>query len=315
MKKLFSKKVLIGIFTVAVLAVTYWGLNFLKSKRIFSNDNVIYATFPQADGLEVSAPVLVKGFRIGTVEKISFNIHTSKVLVRMTLNDEYPLPFDSKAEITSTSILGGKVMEVKLGVDESRTLQSGDTIRTIFAPGIAESLGQEYGQLKATAGEIIEKLNSALDGINKVLSPENTQAISSTLANLNSISGNVDQVISDERAHIATIISNLSALSASLKNMAPDIERGINNFALLSDSLSVQGPALIANAAGSIDNLNRILNKVDSGTGSAGKLINDAELYDNLAKAVESLNMLMQDLQANPKKYVNITVFGKKDKK
>lgn len=315
MKKLFSKKVLIGIFTVAVLAISYWGLNFLKSKRIFSNDNVIYATFPQADGLEVSAPVLVKGFRIGTVEKISFDIRASQVLVRMTLNDEYPLPFDSKAEITSTSIIGGKVMEVKLGVDESHTLQSGDTIRTIFAPGIAESLGQEYGKLKATANEIIEKLNSALDGINQVLSPENTKAISSTLANLQSVSGNVDQMINDERANITKIISNLSALSASLKTMAPQIERGINNFALLSDSLAVQGPALIANAAGSIDNLNQILNKVDNGTGSVGKLINDAELYNNLNLAVESLNMLMQDLQTNPKKYVNITVFGKKEKK
>lgn len=314
MKKLFSKKVLIGVFTVAVLSFSYLGLNFLKSKRIFSNDNVIYAVFPQADGLEVSSPVLVKGFRIGTVEKISFDIHTAEVLVKMTVNGEYPLPYNSKAEIVSTSILGGKVMEVKLGSDDSRALASGDTITTIFAPGLVESLGQEYGQIKATVNDVIAKFSSVLDGLNKVLSDQNTKAISATLENVRSISSDLDEVVQKESSNISNIIANLSVLSASLKNVTPDIERGVKNIALLSDTLSRHAPDLIANASGAVDNLNSILKKIDQGQGTLGKVVSDEVLYDNLSLTVENLNLLIEDIKKNPKRYINVSVFGKKEK-
>lgn len=314
MKKIFSKQVLVGLFTVAVLAGAYFGLNFLKNKKVFSDDNIIYAVFPQADGLEVSSPVLIKGFRIGTVDKVSFDIKTSQVYVQLTVDGQYDLPVTSEAQITSTSILGGKVVEVKLGKESSRFLVSGDTIRTVFAPSIAESLGEEYGKLKTTATEIIDKLNSALDGINRVLSEKNTQELSATLANLRSISDNVDKVVGDESANLTRIIENLAVLSASLKNMTPQIERGVGNLAVLSDTLRVQAPLLITSAAGSIYNLNMILAKINNSQGSAGKLINETELYDNLNATIESLRLLMDDLKANPKKYINVTVFGKREK-
>lgn len=314
MKKIFSKQVLVGIFTVAVLAGAYFGMNFLKSKKVFSDDNRLYAVFPQADGLEVSSPVLVKGFRIGTVDKVSFDIKTSQVYVTLTVDGQYDLPASSEAQITSTSILGGKVIEVKLGKDNSRFLKSGDTIRSVFSPSITESLGEEYGKLKITASEIVDKLNSALDGINRVLSEKNTQELSVTLANLRSISDNVDKVVGDESANLTRIIDNLAVLSASLKKMTPDLERGASNLAVLSDTLRAQGPTLIASAAGSIYNLNMILAKINSSQGSAGKLINETELYDNLNATIESLRLLMDDLKANPKKYINVTVFGKREK-
>lgn len=314
MKKIFSKQVLVGIFTVAVLAGAYFGMNFLKSKKVFSDDNRLYAVFPQADGLEVSSPVLVKGFRIGTVDKVSFDIKTSQVYVTLTVDGQYDLPASSEAQITSTSILGGKVIEVKLGKDNSRFLKSGDTIRSVFSPSITESLGEEYGKLKITASEIVDKLNSALDGINRVLSEKNTQELSATLANLRSISDNVDKVVGDESANLTRIIDNLAVLSASLKKMTPDLERGASNLAVLSDTLRAQGPTLIASAAGSIYNLNMILAKINSSQGSAGKLINETELYDNLNATIESLRLLMDDLKANPKKYINVTVFGKREK-
>ncbi|MEG0466785.1 MAG: MlaD family protein [Mucinivorans sp.] len=314
MKKIFSKQVLVGIFTVAVLAGTYFGISFLKSKKVFSDDNIIYAIFPQADGLEVSSPVLIKGFRIGTVEKVSFNIETSQVIVKMTVDGQYDLPSTSEAQITSTSILGGKVVEVKLGGVSPTVLVSGDTIRTVFAPSMAESMGAEYGKLKATANEIVSKLNSTLDGINKVISAENVAALSATLANLNSISGNIDQVVSKERDNIAVIIANLSVLSTSLKNMSPNLERGIGNLATLSDTLRTQGPALIASAASSIINLNGILSKINSKNGSLGMLVNDPALYQNLNETIANLTLLLEDLKANPKRYINVTVFGRREK-
>lgn len=310
MKKRISKPFLIGIFTVAVLGGTYFGVNFLKSRRVFSDDRIMYAVFPQADGLEVSAPMLVKGYKIGTVDKVSFDMETAEVLVKVIVNGEYDLPSSSTVEITSTSILGGKALELTLGPKNGKFLASGDTIKSIYAPGLAESLSQEYGRLKATAGEIADKLNKALDGLNRTLSQENTEALSATLANLKSMSADLSEVTAEQKTNIKHLMSNLTALSASLKKMTPDIERGVKNIAVISDSLKVQAPQLISSVVGSIGNLNMVLAKVNSGQGTAGKLVNDAELYEHINSTVSSLNALLEDLKANPKRYINISVFG-----
>lgn len=320
MRKIFTKEVKIGIFTVIVLAGAYFGLNYLKSKRLFSNDNIIYAVFNQADGLEVGAPVIIKGFKIGTVEKINFDIRSEQLLVKLLVNGEYPLPINSEAKIASTSLLGGKVLEVKLGNDVVQTLGNGDTIRTSTERNIMDVAGEEYGKLKEMASDIVTKLSQALDGMNKVLSDDNARALSATLANLSSISGNINEAVSSPTKGLKTTMENISVLSASLREAAPDLQRGLHNIALLSDTLSVKGPVLISNAAASLDNLNQVIAKVNRGEGSAGKLINDEALYKNLNEAVANMSILLADLKANPKRYINVTVFGggnrdKKDKK
>lgn len=310
MKKIFSKEVLIGIFTVAVLAGAYFGFNFIKNTRLFSDDNVIYAVFQQADGLEVSAPVIIKGFKIGQVEKISFNIKTSQVVVKMIVNGEYPLPANSEAKIASTSLLGGKVLDIKLGNDDTRSLASGDTMRTAQERSIIDAAGEEYGKLKEMASEIVSKLTKALDGINAALSPENTAALSATMSNLKSISGNIDEVVGGQKDNLNKTLTNLAALSASLREMSPDLQRGVKNIALLSDSLALQGPVLVRNAAQSLDNLNAILTKLKDGQGSAGKLLTDEQLYANVNDAVANLSLLLADFKENPKRYINVSVFG-----
>lgn len=310
MKKIFSKEVLIGIFTVAVLAGAYFGFNFIKNTRLFSDDNVIYAVFQQADGLEVSAPVIIKGFKIGQVEKISFNIKTSQVVVKMIVNGEYPLPANSEAKIASTSLLGGKVLDIKLGDDDTRSLASGDTMRTAQERSIIDAAGEEYGKLKEMASEIVSKLTKALDGINAALSPENTAALSATMSNLKSISGNIDEVVGGQKDNLNKTLTNLAALSASLREMSPDLQRGVKNIALLSDSLALQGPVLVRNAAQSLDNLNAILTKLKDGQGSAGKLLTDEQLYANVNDAVANLSLLLADFKENPKRYINVSVFG-----
>lgn len=310
MKKRISKPFLIGIFTVAVLGGTYFGINFLKSRRVFSDDRVMYAVFPQADGLEVSAPMLVKGYKIGTVDKVTFDMETAEVVVKIIVDGQYDLPSSSTVEIASTSILGGKALDLTLGKKNGSFLASGDTIKSVYAPGLTESLTEEYGKLKATAGEIADKLNKALDGLNRTLSEENTAALTATLANLKSMSADLSEVTANQKANIKQLMANLTALSSSLKKMTPDIERGVKNFAVISDSLKAQAPQLISSVVGSIGNLNMILAKVNSEQGTAGKLINDAELYQHINSTVLSLNALLEDLKANPKRYINVSVFG-----
>ena len=310
MKKRISKPFLIGIFAVVVFVGTFFGINFLKSRRVFSSDRIIYAVFPSADGLEVSAPVLIKGFKIGTVDKVSFDMQTTEVLVKLVVDGQYDLPSTSTAQIASTSILGGKAMEITLGPKNGSFLASGDTIKAIYAPGLTESLGAEYGKLKETATEVVEKFNKVLDGLNRALSEENTAALSATLANLRAVSNDLSDVTSSQKTNIKQLMANLASLSASLQKMAPDLERGLKNFSAVSEDLKTQAPQLIASVVGAVSNLNGILAKINAGEGTAGKLVSDNELYESLNTTVNSLNALLEDLKANPKRYINVSVFG-----
>lgn len=313
MKKKLSREAKIGLFGLIILATFYLGINFIKSKHLFSSDNSFYAVYNQADGIEVSSPVMIKGFRVGTVDKVSFNIENSTVIVKMSVKSDYPIPNDSKAKIASSSLLGSKVLELQLGTAK-QYYESGDTVATMSDPSLLQIAGDEYERLKYMASSMIEEVSKALASVNEVLSAENVANLRSTLAHIESISSSADNLMVSQSKNLGTTIENLAALSGSLKRSTPALENGITKFSLLADSLSNSVPELSRNAANALDNLNSTLRKIDRGDGAIGKLVNDQELYNNLNTATQSLNLLLQDLKANPKRYINVTVFGKREK-
>lgn len=313
MKKRISREVKIGIYSISMIVLLYLGINFIKSKKLFSSDHVFYATYSQADGIEVSSPVVIKGFRVGTVDKISFDIKNSTVVVKMSVDKDYPIPSDSKAKISATSLLGGKVIDIQLG-NAATELKSGDAIESSMDQNLLEVAGDEYAKLKTMASTMIEQLSKALSNLNAVLSDENVKNISGTLANLNSMSSNLDGLVTSEGKNIKTLIENLNQVSLSLKQDAPKLGYTLDNVQQLTDSLTNTIPAVVANFNQTIDQLNSTLAKINRGEGSIGKLANDEQLYDNLISASNSLTLLLQDFKANPRRYIQFSVFGKKDK-
>lgn len=313
MKKGLSRQVKVGVFGLSMAVLLYLGINFIKSKKIFNSDNIFYAEYSQADGIEVSSPVLVKGFRVGTVDKITFDIHKSTVIVKMSVDDEYPIPNDSKAKITSASILGGKVIEIILGSSPT-PLESGDNLVPQQEQGILEMASNEYENLKAQASGLIDQLSKALKSVNALLSEQNVANVSSTLANINKVSGNLDNIISNQKNNIEGTLANLNGITKSLNSEIPKLGITLDNFNQLSASLAKDGPILIHNASLAVENLNSLLSKVQNPEGTVGKLLSEDEVYQNLTNATNALTLLLEDIKTNPKRYINISVFGKKDK-
>lgn len=309
MKKRLSKEVKIGLFGLAVMICLYLGVNFIKSRNVFSKDNTFYAVYNQADGIEVSSPVVIKGFRVGTVEKVNFDIKTANVIVKMTVKKEYPLPVDSKAKIASSSLLGGKQLEIQLGIGE-QYYANGDTLRTVIEPNLMQIAGSEYEKLKTQASTMIEQVSKALFAVNEVLSEKNVANLSATLANLESVSMNFDKMVGDKKSDLNVTLGNIAALSKSLNNYTPMLESSLLNITKATDSL----PSLVFNATSALDKLNGTLSKMERGEGTLGKIVSDEELYNNLNNATLSLDLLLKDIKTNPKRYINVSVFGRKDK-
>lgn len=310
MKKRLSREFKVGAFGVCIVLLLYFGINFIKSNRIFSSDKTYYAVFDAADGIEPSAPVLTKGFRIGTVEKVTFDLNSQRFIVEMSVQKEYPIPGGSKAKIASSSLLGSKVMEVAFGQDKSHPIPNQDTIPSSVEPSIMDMVSQEYSSIKDKLRDYSVKVDSALTGLQIAMSRENMDNLSKTFANIEGISGDLKEVVEAKKKNIESMLSNLDAISSDLKAMSPKLNRTIGNFEAASDSL----PLVMMKIAGAVDNVSSILKKVESGEGNLGKLVHDDQLYANLTESLKSLELLISDLKENPKKYINVVVFPRKEK-
>lgn len=305
-KKRLSREVKIGIYGVSMLLLLYLGVNYIKSQDLFSRDNTFYAVYDNSDGIEASSPVTIKGFRVGTVDKVWYDIKTGKVVAEFSVKGAYPLPANSEAKITSASLLGAKVIDLQLG-NSPNHLEDGDTIKSAIDPGLMKLATTEYDKLKQMATTLVEQISTALAGVNAVLSDQNVANLSAVLANANSISAGLDNMVKGDLTKTA---ADLRVLSGSLRESAPKINNIVDKVNVMADSMSTSVPVLMAGAAEAVGRLNVALAAVNDGKGSAGKLINDKELYDNLAEASESLTLLLQDVKQNPGRYIHFSVFG-----
>ncbi len=308
-KKGMSKELSIGIFVVVVLVVGYFGLNFLKNKNVFGGDYTINAVFANAGGLDKGSSVTIKGYKVGSVEAIVLNMETQNLEVSMNIEGEYEIPANSTATITSASLLGGKVVAIEIGTVGGELLCSGDEIKVVASEDMMSMLGGKVGSLSDELEVIMGKLSTTLSIVNKTLSKENVDALSATFASLEGISSDLKGITSSQSGNIKGSIENLKELTESLKNSAPELERSLSNIAELSDSLKESAPSLIANANDAVVELQSILTQINSGEGTANKLLTDEELYINITTALANLSILIDDITENPKKYINVSVF------
>lgn len=289
-----------------MILLLYLGINFIKSQDIFSRNQTFYAIYENSGGIQASSPVVVKGFRVGTVEAVQYDILTGKIVTEFSVKGEYPIPANSEAKIASTSIMGGVVIDLKLG-DSNQMLQSGDTIKSLIEPGLKEALSGEYERLKAQATTLIDQISKALVSINAVLSEKNVNNLSATLENVQSMSGNLDRMV---KGDVSQMLANLNELSVTLKEAGPKITNIADNVSTLSDSVKYSIPQMISKGNLAIDQLNTALAAINAGEGSAGKLLKDEQLYMNLIEASDNLTLLLEDFKANPNRYIHFSVFG-----
>lgn len=173
-----------------------------------------------------------------------------------------------------------------------------------------ETAGSEFEFIKQRANDVISRLTVTLDNLNAILA-DNRAGLNATVNNMASITGNLNEVMTEEKGSLRNIIANLNSLSQMLKDKEGQIDNILTNVDRFSDSLSQSKfPTAIAEMTQTLDQLNATLNKVNSGEGTIGKFVNDQALYDSLVDASANLSALLHDIKANPKRYINISVFG-----
>ena len=284
------------------------GFSFLKSSPIFDNSKTFYAVYPNVGGLQPGTSVSINGFNVGKVNDIRFLDEKGNLLVTFTVGNDFKFSKNSIVELYDTGIIGGKGLQIRPVFDATGIAQSGDTLVTETRPGITD-LAQE----KLTP--LVRKFESAISDADSVLINVNSVLDVKTKKELKEVIGGLNHLIVSLNGSAASLNQLLDGNKDKLESSIKNFEILTTNFAKLSDSLNTAGLGrTLASLESTMASLNKVTQKIENGDGTLGLLMNDKELYDNLNSSTRELDLLLQDFRLNPKRYVNVSVFGKKQK-
>ncbi len=316
-----SNETKVGALTAIAITLLILGFNFLKGKTFFKTGNIVYAPYPDAKGLMISNPVFVNGFQVGSVFDIeNKDKNLSQIIVAIKLKEDYNIPKNSVASIKENP-LGSPSINVVLG-DAAQYLKSGDTLLTASSAGL---LGDVMGKLGPVSEQItvtLHSLDNVLKNINTIFDPTTKGNLQSVIANINRTtaslvvsSASIQGMLNQQSGALAQSLNNVSSFTKNLADNNDKVTKSLGNLEKATANFSnADVSGTVDKLKSSINTLNNILDKVNSQEGSLGKLMNDKTLYNNLISTVRSANILLDDLRVHPKRYVNISVFGKKDK-
>ena len=308
-----SREVKIGFTALIIIIFFIWTYSFLKGNNLLTRTAHYYAVYNEISGLSESNPIEISGYKVGVVQSIRFiDDGTGRLLVTLSLDKKMKVPVGSVAEITTASLIAGMKIQFVFS-DREQVYSSGDTIPGRLAESLLVKVENELVPLKNTVTETVLRLDSVITAINQTLNPEFRQNVTESFDNLNSISDKLAVTLEERQQEISGTLDNLHTFSEMLALNAPRMDSAIMNLSVISDSLAA------ADFAGTINGLRdaaantaTLLEAMNRGEGSAGKLLSDDSLYINLTMTLENLSALLEDMKENPKRYVHFSVFGKK---
>ena len=299
-----SNEIKTAILVLSGILMFIVGFSYLKSNNIFSSDRTFFAIYDDIEGVSVGTPVTVSGFNVGSIQDISFYQNTMDILVKFRVENKVKFSKNSVAQIYETGLIGGKALAIL--PNNGPLAQSGDTLRSSIAPGLTELVNDKLSPLQekiestfVSADSLLKNINNVLDVNSQNQIKESFSQLSDLAINLKESAKNLNSIINSNEIKINDIVSNVDNFSS--------------NFSSLSNSFS-DVEVIIGNLTKTSNNLNSIIDEISSGDGTFNQLIYDDSMIKSLNEASNNLNLLMEDLRLNPKRYVHFSLFGKKNK-
>lgn len=303
-----TREIKTAILVIASILLFIWGYSFLKGRDLFTNYKTFYVEYKSVEGLATSAPVTLNGLVIGKVSSITIDENTGVLLVELQLKTDFPISKSSTASIYEPGFIGGKQIAIIPNFDDKTLAVDGQKLQGGVKLGLTDKVGDQLAPLQEKLEKLLGSTEKLISGLNNVLDQKGQQDLKLTLAELSK---------TIEQFHKASLSVNtlLDANKTQINGVVTNFNKISGNFSKISDSLNK------ADLGKTVKNLNATLARVDgimsgleSGKGSMGKLLNDEAFYQNIKSSTKELELLLQDIRLYPTRYVNISVFGKKNK-
>lgn len=297
-----SNEAKVGITVFLAVVVAIIGFRFMRDVPIFGSSLNISSTFEKADGISSGSLVYIKGVRIGSINSVQLTPQND-VRLGMSIDADISIPVDSRASLTSLGIVEGKSIVIELG-SSSQMVESGDEIEGIYAQTIMETFSQQGEQLGSDVSNSINELNQFLRQLNETVDDETRTKLEETLNNMESSTGRIAALLEEKQGDIDTAIESgsriISQLDTLTTNNRPKVDSLMTSLEENVQQLSVVREELETASA----SLNELLEKLNNGEGTMGKLINDPSVYENLDSLTIELNELVKGINDNPGRYL-----------
>ena len=303
-----TKEIKAGLIVVLGITALILGFSYLKSNSLLGKSTTLHAVYDHVGGLQSGTAVSLNGFSVGTIDDITFLDESGKLMVSFTLTTDLPIPADSKAELYDTSVLGGKGLQIVLGTPGSAIAQNGDTLISMVKMGMTDRITELMEPLEAKVNSAIVETDLLMKNINQLLDTDSQALLRETLKNfsetstsLKVISQNVSENLAANEKALGTILENTAELTSNLSSVSQTLNEA-----------DLKG--LMTDLDASISATKEILEGIKNGDGAVGQIFTNQELYVSLTSNLSQLEWLLQDLRLNPKRYLSVSVFGKKQK-
>lgn len=313
-----NTEIKIGLVALAAIAILVWGISFLKGKNIFTNPTHYYSIYEEVDGMEASAPVRINGFTVGKVTEVFFHPDLSgRIVIKYEMHEEFAIPKNTVATIYNADLMGSKAVLLNLG-SSAIYASSGDTLTSDIEGDLKDEVNRQVLPLKNKAEDLISSIDSVMTVITTVLDKDARASLTNSLISLNRTFSTMelamvklDSMIYYNDNRVSNILANVESITTNLHNNNEAIGNVLKNFEAITDSLAKsQIRSTINNLDASLKQFDEVITKVNNGEGSIGLLINDKDLYNNLASASGQLDQLIADMKKRPKRYVSFSLLG-----
>lgn len=301
----YTKEVKTALLAIVAILLFIFGYSFLKGKNWLDPSRTFYAVYNDVEGLSPSSPVTINGLRVGSVTGIHFLDHSGRLVVKFTVENEFPFSEESIAQIYGGGLIGGKSLAIIPKYEQGNMAKSGDTLPSEIEEGLLELVNDRLTPLQEKVERVIVSTDSLINSFNEVMNPTTRQNLKNSIAELNAAmtsfknsANSVEGILAENSPKLNRTFTNLDEMSTKF-----------NNF---SDTLSEFDLRQVTeDLEDAVTNFETVTEKLNSGDGTAAKLINDPSIYNNLEKATNQLEALIQDVKLNPKRYVHFSIFGK----
>ncbi len=319
-------EVKIGILTVIVTVLLFWGYNFLQGKNVFSDDIVVNAVFNSVDGLNIAAPVTIKGYKVGAVTNIMPSEDYSRVIVEINIVHDTKIPKNAVAVLVQPSLMGGKEISLKfIGNCGDNCLVSGETLN-------GEVSGMVDGILEV-ADPYLGKIDTILGAISKLSVDENKQLgqtfneLQTVVSNVKVLTDLVNNLLVSSSVNISVALSNLKDITGNIKQSNGEITGMLQNVNTITKQVKdADLQATIGSAKGALDNINKVVSGLEETLGKANALLaniskitdfesqeglvatlfNDKNFKGDIDEVIDNLNRLLQDIRIHPERYKTV---------
>lgn len=292
-----GKEAQVGVFVllglISFVVVLFW----MTDPATLRGRYMLVTEVDNAGGVRAGDPVQMQGVNIGRVHDFEM-LEDNQVVITMEIEGEWGIPIGSQTVMGEAGLFGGRSLEIIRGPGPG-VYAEGDTL-------VGE--GASGSGLLSSVDELSGQAQTVLVSLNAMLNDSTVGAVQGSAQELRTLLSQLSAVTDEQRVALRELTTNLNAAAEGLESASaagPDIA----SAAARADSAMVQLRATSESLDAATASLNTILGRMEQGEGTLGRLSTDESLYVNLNTAAESLTALLTDLQENPNKYINVSIF------